>query len=101
MAKLFPAFNVILNMKPDPTDGEKWLLKKLEKFLPDDYEIYFQASLEGSFPDIVIVRPNHGVVVIEVKDWDLSLYEIDEVEELDLSSVQSRKMFPKVAICSS
>ncbi len=81
MAKLFPAFNVILNMKPDPTDGEKWLLKKLEKFLPDDYEIYFQASLEGSFPDIVIVRPNHGVVVIEVKDWDLSLYEIDEVEK--------------------
>ncbi len=78
MAKLFPAFNEILNMKPDPTDGEKWLLKKLEKLLPDDYEVYFQASLEGSFPDIVIVRPNHGVVVIEVKDWDLSLYEINE-----------------------
>ena len=81
MAKLFPAFNIILNMKPDPTDGEKWLLKKLEKLLPDDYEVYFQGSLEGSFPDIVIVRPNHGVVVIEVKDWDLSLYEIDEVEK--------------------
>ncbi len=81
MAQLFPALELARKMKPQPTPGEEWLLEKLEKLLPDDYEVYFQASLEGSFPDIVIVRPNHGVVVIEVKDWDLSLYEIDEVEK--------------------
>lgn len=49
--------------------------------MPDDYEVYFQAGLEGSFPDIVVVRPNHVVVVIEVKDWDLSIYKIYEVEK--------------------
>ena len=81
MAKLFPSFELIQKMNPEPTPGERWLLKKLEIFLPDDYEVYFQASLEGSFPDIVIVRPNHGVVVIEVKDWNLDLYEVREVDK--------------------
>lgn len=81
MAQLFPSLDLARKMNPEPTPGEGWLLEKLEKLLPDDYEVYFQASLEGSFPDVVIVRPNHGVVVIEVKDWDLSLYEIDEVEK--------------------
>ena len=82
-------------MKPSPTDGEEWLLEKLEKVLPDDYEIYFQSSLEGSCPDIVIVRPNHGVVIIEVKDWDLSIWKVKEIDKVWIGNPRTQDSFVK------
>lgn len=77
MAKFFPEFKKIQTLKQKPTDGELYALKVLIK-LPDDYEVYFQPFINGHNPDIIVMRKNYGVLIIEVKDWQLNNYQIDE-----------------------
>ena len=77
MAVLFPSKEEILTTKPAPTEGELFLINKLEEYLDDSYEIYFQPLLNGDKPDIIILRKKGGILIIEVKDWELSNYRID------------------------
>ena len=77
MAKFFPKFEKIQELKQKPTDGELHALEIL-KGLSSAYEVYFQPFINGHNPDIIVVRENYGVLVIEVKDWRLKHYEIDE-----------------------
>ncbi len=75
MAILNPELSIIEKLRPAPTEGELHLLKFLETNLSDDYEVYFQPYLNGDMPDIVIMRKGSGVYIIEVKDYNLELYE--------------------------
>ena len=78
MAKLEPQLEVIKRQKVKPTEGEWALLNFLIGYLDDSYEIYFQPYLNGDNPDIVIMRQNSGVLIVEVKDWNLMHYWIDD-----------------------
>jgi len=78
MAQVFPAFENIDRLKVKPTPGESALLDTLATCLDDDTEVYFQPMLNGDMPDIIIMKKGHGVAVIEVKDWKLSAYRVDE-----------------------
>ena len=78
MAQLFPSIEVIKRMKPQPTEGEWTLLHYLVDNYNDEYEVYFQPFLNGDMPDIVLMRKGGGVMIFEVKDWDLTNYKIDE-----------------------
>lgn len=78
MATIFPPIENILRLKVRPTEGELHLLHFLETELDDSHEVYFNPFLDGDRPDIIIMKPESGVVVIEVKDWDLSSYQVDE-----------------------
>jgi hypothetical protein len=78
MAKLFPDIKTIKNLHQKPTEGEIVLLDFLEEKLNEDYEVYFQPFINGDKPDIVILKRYGGAVVIEVKDWILDHYYIDE-----------------------
>ncbi|MFA9389338.1 MAG: UvrD-helicase domain-containing protein [Prolixibacteraceae bacterium] len=78
MAKLFPDINTIKRLHQKPTEGELALLDFLVKYLPSDFEIYFQPFINGDMPDIVLLKRNGGAVIIEVKDWTLDNYYIDE-----------------------
>lgn len=74
MAIFLPSLDYIKkNIKPKPTDGELYLLEELLT-LSDDYIVYFQPFLNGKNPDIIILKENYGVVIIEVKDYDLDNY---------------------------
>ncbi len=77
MANFFPEFEKIQELKQKPTDGELHALEIL-KDLSDDYEVYFQPFINGHNPDIIVVRKNYGALIIEVKDWRLEDYKIDE-----------------------
>ena len=44
--------------------------------LSQSYEVYFQSYLNGDRPDFVIVRKRGGVLLIEVKDWNLQNYSV-------------------------
>lgn len=78
MAQLFPNLDQVRQFKrPKPEDGELHLLNFLDQTLSDDYEVYFQPFLNGDRPDIAVMRKGSGVLLIEVKDWDLSLYSVD------------------------
>jgi len=78
MAIFFPPFEKFSLLKVKPEPGEFYLLKFLKDNLDDSFEVYFQTFLNGDRPDIIIMRKDYGVFIIEVKDWNLSHYYIDE-----------------------
>lgn len=77
MAILIPERSVIEQQKVSPTSGEITLISFLETTLNDEYEIYYQPYLNGKNPDIILMRKGGGVLIIEVKDWNLAHYYID------------------------
>ncbi|MBA6413403.1 AAA family ATPase [Parahaliea sp. F7430] len=78
MAKIFPSLEVIKKSKQKPTEGELFLLNELSQNFDAEVEIYFQPFFNGERPDIIIIHQIMGVIIIEVKDWDLSFYNLDE-----------------------
>lgn len=78
MAILFPTFEEVNKLKVKAEEGELHLLKYLENNLDDSFEVYFNPYMNGDRPDIVIMRKGYGVLIIEVKDYKLNYYELDE-----------------------
>ena len=72
--RIFPSWDKINNFKTPLTQGELYLAKFLDTHLSQDWEIFVQPYLNGDRPDIVIGNPKIGIVVYEVKDWNLDLY---------------------------
>ena len=72
--------NVINPVSTDKlTDGEKYTLdQKLKKLLAEnECFIYVQPLINGLKPDFILIGKSFGVIIIEVKDWDLNSYYID------------------------
>lgn len=75
---IFPSFENINRLKRKQTEGESFLLNELMKqFSDQEVEIYFRPFLNGDRPDIILMKKNVGVTIIEVKDRNLSKYEVD------------------------
>jgi hypothetical protein len=51
------------------TTGERLLFQVLRHFLPDDYIVYYKPDIQGMRPDFVLIGPDLGLVVLEVKDY--------------------------------
>lgn len=77
MAIFYPSIEIIKRFKVPPTDGEWTLLDFLEKTLDDSYEVYYNPYLNGDRPDVIIMREGNGVLIIEVKDWNLNNFHLD------------------------
>ena len=78
MATLIPSFHKIQKLKVPPTEGEMALLTFLDRVLDETYEVYFNPYLNGDRPDVLVMRRGNGVIVFEVKDWNLNNFSIDE-----------------------
>ena len=78
MATLIPSYDKIQNLKVKPEDGELHLLKFLYQELDSSFEVYFNPFMNGDRPDIVVMKKRQGVLIIEVKDYNLDSYELDE-----------------------
>lgn len=78
MATFFPSLETIAKFKVPPTEGEWTLLNFLDRVLDDSYEVYFNPYLNGDRPDVLIMRKGYGVMVIEVKDWNLDNFQLNE-----------------------
>ena len=78
MAQFYPSITDILCFSVKPTDGEFAMLKFIESNLDNSYEVYFNPYLNGDRPDIIILRKGHGALIIEVKDWNLDNFSVDE-----------------------
>ncbi|MDH8701257.1 hypothetical protein M2138_000598 [Dysgonomonadaceae bacterium PH5-43] len=78
MATFIPSIDKILQFKVKPEAGELELLLFLEKMLDDSFEVYFNPYMNGDRPDILIMRKGYGVMIVEVKDWNLDLYRLNE-----------------------
>ncbi len=55
--------------------GERVVFNALDRYLPDDYFVWFEPTLFGrrhsARPDFLLLGRDLGVIVIEVKDWSL------------------------------
>lgn len=49
--------------------GERLLFETLKKHLPEDYIVYYEPEIRGRRPDFVIIGPDLGLLVLEVKDY--------------------------------
>lgn len=78
MAIFYPSIEKINKFKVQPTEGERTLLNFLESTLDDSFEVYFNPFLNGDRPDVLIMRKNYGVMIIEVKDWNLYNFQLNE-----------------------
>ena len=98
MAQIFPSFENIQRLKVPPTEGELFLLNYLVDKFDENVEVYFQPFLNGDRPDIILMKKDSGVVVIEVKDWDLSCYKVDKdnVWHLKSNSKKIKSPFQQV-----
>lgn len=74
MARCFPDRATVDAFRVPLTPGERHLLDALLAHLDDRYEVYVQPFLNGDRPDFVVVRPDAGVLIVEVKDWRLGAY---------------------------
>lgn len=50
------------------SQGEKKLFSVLQR-LPDDYIVYYEPIVENRYPDFIVICPDLGLLVIEVKGW--------------------------------
>lgn len=86
MAKIYPTIENIERLKVKPTEGELYLIEYLLSNLSDDIEIYFQPFLNGDRPDMILLQKGIGATIIEVKDWNLNSYFVDENNKWHLKS---------------
>lgn len=77
MAVFHPSIDIINQFKVQPTDGERTLLNFLATVLDNSFEVFFNPYLNGDRPDVLIMRKGYGVMVIEVKDWNLTNFKLD------------------------
>lgn len=48
--------------------GEERTFALLKK-LPDDYWIYYEPNIDNRHPDFIVIAPDLGVIIIELKGW--------------------------------
>lgn len=76
MAQCYPAPDTWTDLRVELTDGERLLAETLIERLSDTWRLYLQPHVAGTRPDLVLVHPRAGVQIIEVKDYDLSAYDL-------------------------
>lgn len=67
-----PPLTELDNLRPPLTPGERRVLECFHAILPEIWEIYLQPHLNGLKPDFVLLNPDTGIAVYEVKDWNLN-----------------------------
>lgn len=78
MAIFYPSLEKIMQFKVQPTTGELTLLNFLNNTLDDSFEVFFNPYLNGDRPDVHIMHKDYGVMIIEVKDWNLSNFSLND-----------------------
>ena len=78
MATMIPKLEEVKYLHEPVTPGEMALLERLDQWLDETYEVFFQPRVNGNHMDVVVLREGSGALIIEVKDWHLESYEITD-----------------------
>jgi hypothetical protein len=65
-----PSLDQLEALRQPLTDGERSVLQLFLDYLDDRWEIYIQPPMNGLCPDFVLMHPDRGIQIVEVKDWD-------------------------------
>lgn len=66
------------------TAGERLTFNVLKRCLPDNCIIYYEPFVQGKKPDLVIIYPPYGILVLEIKDYKKSTILSMDVEKWTL-----------------
>lgn len=88
MSTIYPSLENISRLKVKPTEGELWIVNYLNENLDESYEVFFNPFLDGDRPDIIILKKNVAIFVIEVKDYELKNYNVDSFNKWSVVSHQ-------------
>lgn len=66
-----PPLDELHTLRTPLNEGERIVLDFFLRNLPEKWEIYIQPHLNGLRPDFVLINPNVGIAVYEIKHWDL------------------------------
>lgn len=90
-----PSSEDLATLRQPLTPGERWVLELFDAKLDPAWEIYIQPHLNGLRPDFVLLNPNVGVAVFEVKDWDLDAmhYYVTDTRPPELRGRRDGKSF--------
>lgn len=69
---IHPPLEAHSGLRQKMTPGEQKVFEFFNQELHPDWEIYIQPHLNGLRPDFVLLNPNVGIAVFEVKDWNLN-----------------------------
>ena len=75
------------------TQGEQEVFDYFNDNLPEGWEIYIQPHMNGLRPDFVLLHERAGIVVVEVKDWNLASmnYEAEETADGNAPILYAKK----------
>ncbi|WP_421659572.1 3'-5' exonuclease [Leptothermofonsia sp. ETS-13] len=54
---------------PRPARGEKRLFDILQRSLPDSFIVWYEPQVNNLYPDFIVLGPDFGLLVLEVKGW--------------------------------
>ena len=93
-----PPIDQFNKLRQPLTDGERIVFDLFNAHLPDEWEIYLQPHLNGLRPDFVLLHPQVGIAVFEVKDWNLKAMKYSVKERTGKSPIllgeKDGKKFP-------
>jgi hypothetical protein len=85
MRVISPAKEHFPSLRTALTAGELTVFTFFDELLDEKWEIYVQPHLNGLRPDFVLLNPNVGIAVYEVKDWNLAAMQYQTRERKDKS----------------
>lgn len=94
MAIFYPTYENLLNLRVPLEPGELYLINFLKEQLDDTHEVFVQPFLNGDRPDIIILRKEYGLYIIEVKDWHFKHYKIDDKKQWHVKANNARIKSP-------
>lgn len=71
--------------------GEKQMYNILQKALPETYHVWFDTRINKRYPDFIILNPELGIIVLEVKDWDIRHITKADKNRFHLLSKETKK----------
>lgn len=75
------AYTVPETIRSSATAGERLLFRTLKNYLPEDYIVYYEPEIHGKRPDFIIIGPDLGLLVLEVKDYTKNtLFQLNQDE---------------------
>ncbi|MDR6918950.1 hypothetical protein J2X66_005855 [Pseudomonas sp. 3296] len=92
MAQLFPTRT---SCRFD-TAGERRFAERLEKKLSDDWLSWFNVPVgpKALQADFILMHPQRGILILEVKDWKLDTIENMTVEQATIRVADGLKPLP-------
>ena len=78
-----PPKDQLSKLRQPLTQGERLVFDFFDFHLNPEWEIYIQPHLNGLRPDFMLLHPELGIAVFEIKDWDLDAmdYRVQERAE--------------------